>query len=186
MNELAILIRLAVAERLRQVNTCLPGRIVSYDAAKQTATVQPLLKSKNPDGEVETLPPLVNVPVVFPRAGGAAITFPVAKGDGVMLSFSQRSIDEWRGEGGEHVVDDPRMLDLSDAIATPGLVDAKSGGGPTDCVEIKMGGASIQIRGGEIKITAGDIKLVGDLLVQGDVRVEGAIEATGDIEGHVP
>ena len=191
MNELATLLRQAITEILRTVNTCLPGKVVDYDPSTQTATIQPLLKNKLPDGREETLPPLVRVPVVFPRAGGASITYPLEKDDGVMLTFSQRSLDEWKGNGGEQLVDDPRMLDLSDAIATPGLVDSKRGGGASDCLEFKLGGASIQIRGGEIKITAASIKLVGgvdlsgDFASDGDVYIDGKIEATGDIDGNV-
>jgi hypothetical protein len=102
-----------------------------------------------------------------------------------MLTFSQRSLDEWKGNGGEQSVDDPRMLDLSDAIATPGLVDAKTGGGASDCLEFKFGGASIKIKNGEIILTASTITLVGDFALDGDMEVDGTIRATGDIDGNV-
>lgn len=199
MNELASLLRLAVSEHLRNVNTCLPGRVVDYDPATQTATIQPLLKNKLPDGTEETLPPLIKVPVVFPRAGGASITYPLSKGDGVMLNFSQRSLDEWKGNGGEQLVDDPRMLDLSDAIATPGLIDSKNGGGASDCLELKLGDSFVRVFADKVVIgastviiSADDISITGKLTVEGDIetvdgnlRVDGWIKATGDIDGNV-
>lgn len=39
-------------------------------------------------------------------------------GDGVLLVFSQRSIENWL-DGSKGSPDDPRMFDLSDAFAIP-------------------------------------------------------------------
>ena len=186
MNELAALLRAAVADAMRQANTCLPGKVVSYDAATQTATIQPLLKTRQPDGREEALPPLSGVPVVFPRGGGGAITMPMREGDGVMLTFSQRSLDEWKGKGGEQTPDDPRMLDMSDAIATPGMVDAEAGGGPSDCIELRLGGAKVQIFEDKVLIVAGTVRFEGEVEIDGNVKIWGDAEATGNFNSEEP
>lgn len=104
------------------INVSIPGRVEAYDAAKQRASVKPLIKRKYIDGEVEGMPVIDGVPVVFPRSGGAAVTMPVHEGDGVLLIFADRSIDRWLVQGGEVEPDDRRKHDLSDCIAVPGLV----------------------------------------------------------------
>lgn len=116
------IIRQAINYQLRGVNTCLPAEIVSYDYTKQKATVQPLLRRQYRDGDVQSLPEITNVPVVFPKGGTFHMHWPLTSGDSVLLVFSERSLDNWLSTGGEVIPTDPRMLDLSDAIAVPGLI----------------------------------------------------------------
>jgi hypothetical protein len=73
---------------LAGVHTCMPGEIVSYDYTKQKASVKPLLKRAYVDGTYMPYPVINDVPVIFPRSGGASLTFPVTVGDTVMLVFS--------------------------------------------------------------------------------------------------
>jgi len=114
-----------VQRRLAEINVSIPGRVVSYDASKQSASVQPLIQRAfiKEDGTrgVENLPIIQAVPIAFPGAGSYGFTFPLTKGDTVMLLFSQASIDRWRATGG--LVDplDDNRHDLSDAVAIPGL-----------------------------------------------------------------
>lgn len=114
-------VRQAVLYQLNNLHTCLPAAIVSYDFTVQKATVQPLLNKVWADGTTMVMPLLENVPVVFPRSGGASLTFPVNSGDTCMLLFSERSMDLWLSVGGQVNPDDNRKFDLSDAIAIMGL-----------------------------------------------------------------
>ena len=183
MNELASLIRSAIAESLRGVNTGLPGRIVDFDPSSQTATVQPLIRMKQPDGRTESMPVLAGVPVVYPRGGGGAITFPLQSGDGVMVQFSQRSLDEWKEAGGEQTPDDPRMLDMSDAIAVPGLVDRRSGGTESDCLHLFFGGSSIKVYSDRIEVDTPTLIVNGNLTVGGGAS-GGAVNITSASLSH--
>ena len=114
-------VRAAVLYQLSAMHTCLPGEILSYDYTVQKASIQPLLNKVYTDGSIVTMPILNNVPVMFPRAGGASLTFPVVEGDTCLLVFTERSIDNWKGVGGIVSPEDPRKFDLSDAIAIVGL-----------------------------------------------------------------
>lgn len=178
MNEMASLLRSAAASALRGVHTALPGRILSYDAGAQRASVQPALGRKQPGGEEEKLPVLNDVPVLWPRSGGASMTFPVRSGDGCLLVFCERSLDEWKGQGGEVTPSDPRQMDLSDAVALMGFVHFGGGGGPSDKVQIKMGSTTLQISGSKVEIE-------GNLTLNGNLEVDGTIRASGDIDGNV-
>lgn len=124
--DLAEVIRRAVERGTARIHTSIPGRVLSYDAGSQTATVQPVIRSRfrDADGEILTyLPPqIANVPVAFPSGGGCSITWPLNSGDPVLLVFAERSTDEWRSrKGNDHEPTDPRRFDLSDAIAIPGV-----------------------------------------------------------------
>lgn len=118
------------SNKLKGVNVALPGRVVSYDASKLRADVQPLIKRayENEEGEraTESFPIVPSVPVVFPGAGAYRITFPVAAGDTVLLVFASSSLDVWLSEGGEVDPLDDRRHATSDAIAIPGLRDFKN------------------------------------------------------------
>lgn len=72
--------------RQREINlrVAAPGIIQSFNSAEQTVTVQLSIREKRNNDGVETwedLPQLVDVPVVFPRAGGYVLTMPIKPGD---------------------------------------------------------------------------------------------------------
>ena len=106
--------------QLYDTRVCLPAEVIKYDYKKQSVDVQPDLKQTFEDGEVMDMAQIFNVPVVFPRAGDAFISFPLKKGDTVMLVFSDRSLDKWKSTGGRVDPGDTRMHHLSDAFAIPG------------------------------------------------------------------
>lgn len=123
-------LRQSTQQAVSNIHTSMPGRIETYDAATQTASVKPLSVSTSidVDGNItaEEYPVLVSVPVIFPRAGGYYTTYPVAVGDFVLLLFCERSIDEYVSGPGEATEPwDVRMHDLSDAVAIPGFYPAQ-------------------------------------------------------------
>lgn len=115
-------IRAAIQYQLNNVHTALPGQIVDYDYTVQKATVQPLLNKIWGDGTVTPMPLLTNVPIIFPRAGSASLTFPVVSGDTCLLLFCERSLDLWLSTGGQVTPDDQRKFSLTDSVAIMGLL----------------------------------------------------------------
>lgn len=95
----------------------MPGVIVSYDAARGVANVQPLFKKRRWDGSDLDLPELIDVPVDFPRSANAALTFPVPAGTRVQLIPQMRSAEEYdvNDDGAQS---DARSWNLSDMRAT--------------------------------------------------------------------
>lgn len=104
-----------------QIWTALPGVVTAVDLSKQTVSVQPSVQGSisAPDGSSQSvnLPLLVDVPIVWPRAGGFALTFPIVAGDEVLVVFASRCIDTWWQSGGVGVQAEVRMHDLSDGFA---------------------------------------------------------------------
>jgi hypothetical protein len=115
------IIQAALESRLLDVHTCLPGRVVSYNPATQTADIQPLVKRaiRSYAGELvhETLPVVHDVPVEWPGGGGFAMIFPVAPGDHMWLIFSEAATAKWRSTGQISEPGDLRRHDLSYACA---------------------------------------------------------------------
>lgn len=114
------MLRVAMDGLLSQVWTSLPGYIVSYDATSNTATVQLGVQGQiaGPDQTPKSVnyPVLSGVPVIFPRGGGATLTFPIAAGDECWVSFACRAIGGWKQSGGIQPPNDSRRHDLSDAV----------------------------------------------------------------------
>lgn len=108
---------------LRNIHTCIPGQVISFDADNQTCSVRPCLKRvyAGVDDAVE-ISPIEDVPVVFPGSDDLWLTFDLKENSYVLLVFSERSIALWQEQGGtvDPAVD--RTFDYSDAIAIPGIL----------------------------------------------------------------
>lgn len=191
-------VQAAVNYRLNNVHTALPAAIISYDFVKQKASVQPLLNKVWTDGTTTPMPVLDNVPVIFPRAGGGSLTFPVVEGDTCLLVFIERSTDLWLTVGGQVSPDDNRKFDLSDAVAILGLFpfSQDSLADNNEDVILTYSGSTIRIKqGGAIVIETATtvaigtqanelLKIVSDLL---DFLSTSLTTATGDpIQGALP
>lgn len=136
------------------IHTAMPGRIISYGGGR--ATVQPEQKYKVADGRRLDMPIIVNVPCYFLGCEGRSITIPIKAGDGCLLLFAERSIDDWL-LGGES--DDPRKYDLTDAFALVGLQPSRSHS--NDAITITHGSCVFSIPEG------GPINCSTDIIIKG-------------------
>lgn len=175
-----------VEVRLRDLHTAIPGTIVSFNAVKQTATVQPSIKSvfvlKNPGRSAVVsqvnLPLCVDVPVQFPGGGGFFLTFPVMPGDGCLLQFSERAIDFWYQNGGQQLPSEYRLHDLSDAIATVGLNSQ-----PNVIPNFNASACELRTRDGNtfVRVESGTITIQGNLVLNGSLTQTGSQAVSGDV-----
>src|SRR5215813_4439197 len=121
---LSQLIKHGIDNRLLDVHTALIAKVESYDAEKQIVDVAPVLKCriKTKDGYWinENLPILCDVPVLFPRAGGYFLSFPIKPGDFIQLIFNEVSIEEWLNDKASSLPCNQRFT-LEGAIAIPGV-----------------------------------------------------------------
>lgn len=174
-------IRNALRDFSSRTHVCLPARVEKYDHTQQRVEVKPLLRRAYADGVVEPMPVVVNVPLIWPRSGGAQMTMPVAKGDTVMLVMADRSIDRWLSQGGEVTPDDRRQHDLSDAIAVPGLVPFADFGGRVESSE-NNDDVLIRYAGSKVRIKAnGDVEVEGSANIQMNAPGDININAGGDV-----
>ena len=113
--------RAALDGRQARIRTAGPGIVTAVNLAAQTVTVQLAIQGAidSPDGTTQNvnMPLLADVPICWPRAGGFALTMPIAIGDEVLVVYGDRCIDSWWQSGGIGAPLSPRMHDLSDAFA---------------------------------------------------------------------
>lgn len=116
--------RLVLDGRQSTIWTALPCLIESVDFSAMTCECQPAIQGtildENGAETVVNLPLLLDVPIVFPSAGGFTITFPLKAGDEVLVVMASRCIDAWWQSGGIGRPVEARMHDLSDGFAIPG------------------------------------------------------------------
>lgn len=170
-----------VKSQLLDVNTSLPGVIVSYENG--LARVVPTGKKRFADGDVLDYPIIPNVRVCWPSfAGGTAgVKGPVKPGDKCLLVFSQQAIDG---------SDDRRMFDLQDAYAV--MCDLGNAGqgdsGNNDDMSMFFGAAFIRLTAsgalqinapGGTTITTPNTTNTGTLLTQGKLTYQDGMAGTG-------
>jgi hypothetical protein len=165
----AELFKIALDSRLMDLHTSMPGKVEKVSSNGQIIDVLPQFKRAVPDGEgdyvIEDLPVLPNVRVCFPRGGGYFASFPIQKGDMVLLVFSERAIGAWIKKGEACDPGDRRMHPLSGAVAIPGLYPSGSeldDADGTNMVIGKDGTATSQIEfsSSGIKLGKGDDAVV--------------------------
>ena len=156
------LLKQTIDNRLLDVHTALIAKVESYDAETQQVNVSPVLKRqvKTLEGAwvSEQLPVLCNVPVLFPRAGGFFISFPIQPGDFVQLVFNEVSIDEWVTDKASAVSYDQRFT-LQGAVAIPGIYaqsQALSDAHETNLVLGQDNGLQIHIDNQKIRLGSHD------------------------------
>jgi hypothetical protein len=158
---LETLIEDMIEARLAGLHTCMPAEVVSFDGSKNSISAQPLLQNSfvDDDGadQIETLPQIDDVPVVFPRGAGGklSIVWPLEAGDFVVLVFAERSLDRWLSGGGEAVNPaDLRKHQLSDPYAIPGGYPFEQAQTPveSDRVAIRYGATEVHVADGKIEL----------------------------------
>lgn len=147
----------------------MPGIIQSFDPIEQTVTVQPAIKERiiDNDGTIQivNLPLLLDVPLVFPRAGGFVLTMPVQQGDECLVVFADMCIDAWWSQGGVQVQAEKRRHDLSDAFAILGTWSQSRRISDYSTISAQLrsenGSSLIDINPDEINITSSVVKING-------------------------
>ncbi|KLU15069.1 MULTISPECIES: Gp138 family membrane-puncturing spike protein [Xenorhabdus] len=171
---LDVMDRKAENERL-DIHTALPARVISFNG--HTATIELMINQILRNGEILELPPLVDVVVQFPRAGGFCFTVPVTSGDEGLAIFSERCIDGWYATGNKSVPLDARLHDYSDASFIPGVCSQ-----PKKIPAYFSGGASMQTDDGStfIRMMRGKITIMGDIEHLGNSKQTGNHQQAGN------
>jgi hypothetical protein len=188
-------LREAAAQAIDGLYVGMPGVVVKYDPVTQTADVLPLVHRPyiNDDGSrgSDVLPVLPGVRVMFPRGGGHFVSFPLLPGDGVLLMFMDRSIDDWEVGSGTVPVDpeETRQHDLSDAIALPGMfplpkvikdvIATSAVFGKEKGAQVRSTGAAIEITTAGLPASVGGYVAMANLVAANLALIATAITGLG-------
>lgn len=184
-------LQVATENALGEINTTLPGKIISVNGNR--VVVQPTMPKQLASGDALDAPNVVEVPVVWPyaQAGKIGLTMPLRPGDGVLLVFAQRSLEGWLS-GNAGAPDDPRRFDLSDAIAIPGLM-SNAPAPSTNQLELFFNNAKLRFASNgviSLENANGQVSMQADgsciytgpkFTINADVQVNGKINTTGDV-----
>jgi hypothetical protein len=112
--------------RMKNIHTCLPGKIETYNSTTRKATVKIQIKPRMiNDDTTLSIPPIPDVPVVFPSCAKFTLEFPLEKGDGCLILFSEEGIGSYLNGNTEVDADSFAKFSLTDAICIPGLFSFK-------------------------------------------------------------
>lgn len=92
------------------------GRILEFDSATQTCTVE-MMQIKQFNDQFLIPAPITQVPLIILGAGGGHITMPNPEGTICLLLFLDRNIDNFMETGEQYTPDTSRMHDFTDCIA---------------------------------------------------------------------
>lgn len=157
--------------RTDAIHTALPGEIVSYTGHQERkAKVQPLVNIRTSRNQILSLPTIDDVPVLLPGSNNFQFKFPIKRGDGVLLIFSESSIGSWLTKGGQQDAQINDRFSLTDCIAIPGLwsfVDANSANNASSYIELDDQGKLIVTNGlGIIELgTSGQVNINNHLTI---------------------
>ncbi|MCK3654212.1 baseplate protein [Pasteurellaceae bacterium Macca] len=160
-----------IEQAQKQIHTALPAKVVTFNPANQTVTLAVQIKQLLMDNQKVDIPPLVDVPVSYPRGGGFCVTFPLQAGDEGMVIFSERCIDGWWQSGHASEPLDIRFHDLSDGMFIPGICSV-----PNAVKGFFTNGLSLQTLDGAtfIRLEEGKITIQGDIVHTGNTNQQGS------------
>lgn len=114
------LIRMVSRGEVNRRHGALPVEVVTYNAAKQSVSVKPVVPVVV-EGEPLEIPVIQDVPVRFPAGSGGSFTFPLKKGDEGWIRPAGADISGWKASGSKQAA--PTRFtrnSLSDCVFDPG------------------------------------------------------------------
>jgi hypothetical protein len=181
-----------IRQALIDLRVAAPAVVTQFNS-NQTVNVQIEISElvRLPDGPQWTaIPPIYNVPIILPRAGGFSLTLPLKAGDEGLLVFCDSCIDLWWQQGGvqppagaplKQPQFERRRHDLSDCGFIPGpwnqtrvlsnySTDSAQLRSDDGTVIVDVAEAGITLTAPKVTInTSGDI----DLTASGNVNISG-------------
>jgi hypothetical protein len=183
---------------LCKLRVAAPGIVQSFNATKQTVTVQLAIRENVVQNAVVTpiaIDILQDIPIFMPRAGGFLLTLPVKQGDECLVIFADNCFDAWWQSGGIQNQVDRRRHDLSDgfAIIGPWSQPRVVSNYPTNSAQLRSedGNTMVEVQSGGIvnikcayanvnattqaNVTAPTIDLNGNVNISGNLGLTGTL-----------
>lgn len=159
------------------MRVAMPAVIETYDPATSLATVKITIPHLRDDDEALEVPVISAVPVLWPRAGQASITYPLQRGDWGLVVHCDGDIGKWATELDAGQPQSKRRHSWTDAVFLPqthGLQASNTTG-----LQLQYGANTITLTGAGVTINSPVITLVGNTTVQGNLAVTGTSTLAG-------
>ncbi len=174
---------LKLRQTANNLRVAMPGIIQSFDATEQTVTVQCAIREKfNMDGDIswQEIPLLLDVPIIFPRAGNYILTMPIQAGDECLVVFGDSCMDAWWQSGGVQNQIDCRRHDLSDGYAIVGLYSQprRINNYSTSTAQLRnlSGSAYVELSGNNINIVGTNVTISATkVTIGGSTTIDGRV-----------
>ena len=148
--------------RLKEIWTCFPAQVESYDEENDTVDCIPSIMMIASE-TFETIEPgiLRKVPVVRHGGGGWRIKFPIRVGQQILILVSNRGLDDWKEKLEKGSMPDDGLWSQKDSLAFPLSIGEDWKTAPTETFEItnESGDKKISIDTDSVDATVGDAKL---------------------------
>lgn len=148
-------------QKMKDIHTAMPGRIVSYTAEKKRAIVSPAIDILLTNGRRMKRAALVDIPVIHPSGGGFVVHIPLVPGDSVMLVFSERGLSRFKESFDISPPELGVFFNMKDGVAFPGFGGLEISPA-TDglCIQTEAGDNFLSIKENDIVMeTPGTIRL---------------------------
>lgn len=174
---------LKLRQTANNLRVAMPGIIQSFNATEQTVTVQCAIREKfNMDGDIswQDIPLLLDVPIIFPRAGNYILTMPIQVGDECLVVFGDSCMDAWWQSGGVQNQIDCRRHDLSDGYAIVGLYSQprRINNYSTSTAQLRnlSGSAYVELSGNNINIVGTNVTISATkVTIGGSTTIDGRV-----------
>lgn len=172
---------LKLRQTANNLRVAMPGIIQEFNAEEQTVTVQCAIREKiNMDGDLswQEIPLLLDVPIIFPRAGNYILTMPIQVGDECLVVFGDSCMDAWWQSGGIQNQIDCRRHDLSDGYAIVGLYSQprRINNYSTSTAQLRnlSGSAYVELSGNNINIVGTNVTIsAAKVTIGGSTTIDG-------------
>ncbi|HEM9000921.1 TPA: hypothetical protein U2T46_002995 [Burkholderia cenocepacia] len=161
----------------------LPAKVISFDRAKNVATVQPLIAHTGVDGTIIPRRAFAKIPVLSLGGGKFHISFPLAPGDIGWISASDRDLSIFMQSLKESKAGSDRAHDFGDGLFVPDVFRNYSVAGEDASamvIQSTDGATKISIRGDNILIATKTLTVrADDANFSGNVTITGQTAANG-------
>lgn len=159
------------------MRVAMPAKVASYDPARSVASIELAVPLKTATGQERPAPVISGVPVMWPRAGVASITYPLKAGDYGLAVFADTDISAWVAELAENAGTGTRAHSLTDAMFLP--MSHNLAPSSIDGLVVTYGTNTILLNDAGATVTAGNITLAGNVAVSGSLSVTGQSTLNG-------
>lgn len=167
---------------LQNVHGSLPAVVVSYDRAKNVATVRPLVAVLTSDGKTVQRAQIASVPVLALGGAGYVINFPLKAGDRGWIKANDRDISLYIQSSREAQPNTNRMHSFEDGHFIPdAMAQATYAAEDADKLVIQTydGVTKITMKPGEVRIKAALVKIDGPIAHTGLLTNTGGVVIDG-------